>query len=67
MTYHTLHMSAFDALDVVCVSVVVRAYDGLSDAPAEVVLQLSSQVRGVGEADAREWTRDALVGLIEAL
>lgn len=60
-------VNAYDALDRVVVAAVLRATAGGTGDPVEDVLQCVTTIPGVGEDDPREWLRDALVGLLEAL
>lgn len=60
-------LNAFDALDKVHVSVVLRER---GDEPTDRVMtlyQASATVDGCGETDPRLWLRDALVAMLEAL
>lgn len=61
------NISAWDALDRVWVSAVVREASGSPDSPTIEVTALSDTFAGVGEPDPREWLRDALIGILEAL
>jgi len=60
-------INAFDALSTVSIAATVRATAGGAGQPFETVLQCVTAIDGVGEDDPREWLRDALVGLLEAL
>jgi hypothetical protein len=66
MSFYQAQVHTFDCLDSVHVAVTVRAMDDLPG-PNYVVLHESTDVRGVGEQDPRQWLKDALVALIEAL
>lgn len=60
-------VTAYDVMDQVTVSIVVqRTADTPEERPA-TVLCMSTTVQGEGEADPREWARDALLGMLEAL
>ena len=60
-------LTAYDMLDAITVALVIweSADDELSK-PA-VVLRTATTLRGVGETDPTEWTRDALVAILETL
>lgn len=60
------HLTSYDTLDRVHSTVRLFSYDGL-DSAGTLVLQESYTFRGTGEDDPREWLRDQLVGIIEAL
>lgn len=60
-------INAYDALDRVVVAAVVRQTAGGIGDPIEVAFQHVTTVEGVGEDDPREWLRDALVALLEAI
>jgi hypothetical protein len=65
--WYAATLNAFDCLERVHVSVVIRAHpDGGADVTA-VVWQGSVTVEGVGEADPQRWLADALVALVETL
>lgn len=60
-------INAYDVMGQVHIAAVVR---GLSDGPLqefETVLRCETTIPGVGEPDAAEWLKDALIGLLEAL
>jgi hypothetical protein len=57
---------ANDVMDQVVLSVAVWADDGWGDRPT-LDVKVSTQVPGVGESDATEWLKDALIAVIEAL
>lgn len=61
----TLH--AYDALDTVQITAVVRLHTGTEETGSSVVLRATTVIPGVGEADPRLWMIDTLVGMLEAL
>ena len=65
--WYVATVNAYDALDRVVVAAVLRSTAGGVGDPVEDVLQCVTTVEGVGEDDPRQWLRDALVGLLEAL
>lgn len=64
--WYQLRVTAYDVMDLVHISVSVS---GREDGALEIapVLSFSTDVRGEGIADPREWVRDALVAALEAL
>ena len=58
---------AYDVMDQIFVHAVVRTYDGALTEGSELVFDLSTTFPGQGETDPREYLRDALLGLLEAL
>lgn len=60
-------VTAYDMLDAICVAAVIweTADDPLTT--PTVVLRTAATVPGEGESDPRQWTRDALVALLETL
>lgn len=61
----TLH--AWDMLDLVNVAVHVKTYGPVTLDIPDTTYTNAIQVRGTGEEDDKEWLKDALVALIEAL
>ena len=57
---------AFDCMTEVQVTAQVFASEGTGE-PSTLVLQSTTQITGEGVTDAREWLRDALIGLLESL
>ena len=60
-------MHAYDVLDNVQVTVLVREYVDYSEEKSELVLAQAQVFRGEGVDNAREWLRDVLVELLETL
>ena len=60
-------LHAYDCLENVNVSCLVRQYGDYEDGPGEDVLRLAAAVRGEGIDNPREWLRDALLGLLELI
>jgi len=60
-------VNAYDALDKVVVAAVLRSTTGEVGDPLEDRLKVVTATDGVGEDDERQWLKDALVALIEAL
>lgn len=60
-------ITAFDLLDQVHVALVVVDTSRPAEEGARTVLTLVDTLQGEGVSDPREWTRDALVSLLEAL
>ena len=60
-------VNAYDALDKVVVAAVLRSTTGEVGDPIEDRLKVVTTTDGVGEDDERQWLKDALVALIEAL
>jgi len=58
---------AYDVMDQVWVSAVVREYGSDPLSTTVEVIALSDTFAGVGEPDPREWLRDCLIGLLEGL
>lgn len=65
--YRVATISAYDVMDQVHLAATVRLWDGLEVKPSDLEFHCSTAVQGVGSAEGREWLRDALIGLIEAL
>lgn len=66
MAFTQAAVHAFDCLGTVHIAVTVHQSEGHGD-PNSLVLQQSTTVEGTGETDPREWLRDALVAMLEAL
>lgn len=64
---YEMRLTAYDMLDSVVLSLVLC--DTTPEAPVhwETVLSTATTIRGAGVTDPREWARDALVGMLEAL
>lgn len=60
-------INAFDALDQVHVSVLLRARPDTGEERTVNVFTRSTTVPGTGETVPEEWLRDALVALLESL
>lgn len=58
---------AYDVVDQVWVAAVVRDHDTITLDQSIEVFALSDTFAGVGEPDAKEWLKDALIALVEAL
>lgn len=58
---------AYDVLDRVQITVRVWQQGADLGGTTGLLLQASTDIPGVGETEAREWIRDALVGLLEAI
>lgn len=61
------HLSAYDVMNYVYVGVSVNRQEDPPSGVQEQALHLTATVAGVGETDVREWLRDALVTMLEAL
>ncbi len=61
------HLTAYDMLDQVQVTLSIRGTEGSLGAPQEPVLFRSTLVRGTGEVDPTEWGKDALLAILETL
>jgi len=64
---YELRVTAFDMLDQVNVAIVCLEASDIPQVSTTVVLRRVTAVRGTGEQDPEEWTRDALVAALEAL
>lgn len=64
---YVAQVHAYDVMDQVWVAATIRDHSTALGESAVEVLALSDTFAGVGEPDPREWLRDALVGLLEAL
>ena len=65
--YRTASAAAYDVMDSVFVTVRVQTYEPDGEGFEKTESRWVTTVPSTGEADDREWLRDALVGLIEAL
>lgn len=65
--YRVATVAAFDVMETVQVTATVRLWDGLRTDGSDAEFSCTATVQGVGSGDGRDWLRDALVGLIEAL
>lgn len=65
--YRIANLAAYDVLSEVHINVRVLLYDGEPGVPAELEFSCATTVDGVGSSEGREWLRDALVALIEAM
>lgn len=54
-------------MDQVFVRVVARTYDASLTEGSEIVFECATTFPGTGEDQPREWVKDALVGMLEAL
>lgn len=63
----TATLYAHDVMDLVIVTASVRALAGATGEPTGLLLQASTEFRGVGESRPDRWLEDALVGLLERL
>lgn len=64
--YRNARVYVADLLDEVVIEATVFTADWRAEAPAQVNT-FRAQVKSTGEADEKEWLRDALVALIETL
>lgn len=64
--YRTMTLSAYDCLDQVVINLKVLTYGDDQDV-APVLVKVSTQVRGSGEEDSRQWAVDQLVAMLETL
>lgn len=60
-------MTAYDVMDTVFVTVSVYSQEDVATGSTELAASSSTTVQGTGEADPVEWTRDALIALLETL
>jgi len=65
--WYAATINAFDLIDRVHVSAIVRCHEVDGEGMTTVVWQGASTVAGVGEADPHLWLKDALVALLETL
>lgn len=61
------NIQAYDMLDRVALAVTVWTTGSWTGERCEVVLRVTDSLAGEGQDDAREWLRDALIGVLEAL
>jgi len=66
MSHFIANISFYDCMSEVMLAATVHDLDG-PEGSLERVLTCSDQVPGTGEANPREWLRDALVALLEVL
>lgn len=62
-----LATSAYDVMDQVHVTVVLRETQDGAGQSSHWTRLVSTTLEGTGETDPREWARDALVAALEAL
>ena len=65
--YRTATIMAYDVMETVHVTCTVRLYDKRQIGCSTEDLTLHADVQGVGSSESRDWLRDALVGLLEAM
>lgn len=65
--YRTAMLACYDVMSEVHITATVRLYDGMNLTGSETEFHCSTTVDGVGSSDGRDWLRDALVAMIEAL
>lgn len=65
--YYLASIYAYDVMDTIQVTALVRAATAGEESPTTAVLHATTLIDGTGEADPRQWLEDALVGLLEAL
>jgi hypothetical protein len=65
--WYAATVNAFDLIDQVHVSAVVRCHAASGEETTVTVWQGSATVAGVGEGDPLQWLSDALVALLETL
>lgn len=58
---------AYDLMDTVHATVVVRRYEENESTASSIEYECTTTVPGIGETDPRLWTKDALIGLLEAI
>lgn len=58
---------AYDVMSSVTTTVLVKEFPDDPEQPPSTVLVCTTTVPGTGESDPREWVKDALVGMLEAL
>ena len=61
----TVHI--YDVMTNVFLTCDVREYSPEPDKGSRPVITFQHTIPGVGETDPREWLRDALIGIVEAL
>lgn len=64
---YEVSLRAYDMLDKVAVTVLLREGNGSAEAPYEQRVLVSEWFSGSGEDDPRKWARDALMWAAEAL
>lgn len=64
---YELRLTAYDVMDEVWVSTSLHETRDMPTRPSRAVLHWQVSVRGTGEQDPTQWTRDALVAALEAL
>lgn len=67
MTHYIASAHAYDVMDTVTITAIVRSVPGTGETPAETVLRATTTLSGVGETDPREWLVDILVALLESV
>jgi hypothetical protein len=65
--WYSASVYAYDVMDQVCITLVLRSAGGLGAVEEPVELRATTTVSGVGETSPQEWVKDALIALIEAL
>jgi len=65
--YFVTTANAYDVLGNVHAHVIVKALSDDTAATWSTVFECTTTVPGIGEPDPREWLRDALVSLLEAI
>jgi len=60
-------LNTFDCIDRVHMGVTVRALTDGPDGAWETVFRCSTTIPGEGETDPRQWIKDSLIGMLEAL
>ena len=65
--WYAATINAFDLIDRVHVSAVVRCHGSNGEETTVTVWQGSATFAGVGEGDPQLWLKDALVGVLETL
>lgn len=65
--YRTATIAAYDVMGDVFVTASVRTYEPDGENFDSVEFRCAATVQSVGESETREWLRDALVALIEAI
>lgn len=62
-----MSMHAYDVLDSVYVSVIMREYPDYEEGPSELVLSQVQAFPGEGVTDPKNWLQDVLVAVLETL
>lgn len=65
--WYSASLNAHDVLDQVYISVRVWGDGGIGERQMVEQFSCAATVDGCGEGDPRQWMRDALVGMLEAL